>query len=411
MLNIVAVNLMNVNNKLFDKLRERLLNSISLVHKAGIFAAGISLLICILMYAQDCCPYPISDKLDAFCWIQSFIYKEPLPDDVLLINTSNDKEIVEYNGSYIPISDRSKIVEFLKVADSCKSYKAILFDLYFETEITTSSDSALGALLADLPRIIIIRATDIKGSISSLQFEDRYDTKVAYNSFYTTILQSDFSRYPYYQNGEASAALRLYSMMGGARDTIKRKGPLFFSHKRLCTVAPITALSRVLYSFNPDGTPSFTNCNIGRDYLERVSLDSLSNEMKDKIIIIGDFENDVYDAYGRKVPGSLVAYGAYKLLYDGRHIITIPRFLLQYIFYFVLCLLLVSDTSKKIHERLEKKRFALFILSFISYSAFLTIWSLIVYIPNKIIICTFVPSVVFSIITKLQGCGYKMYRK
>ena len=384
---------------------------ISLLRKPVVFSAVIALIIVVISYYQDCCPYPLFDTLERYSWIQHLKkIDKPLPKDLLLVNTGNDQELVQTIQGNASIADRGKLSSFLQIADSCRNYKVILYDILFESEYTSENDSILGALLCRLPNVIIIRDVDIKGRVSTLQYENQLLDKTAFNSYYYPFFSSGFSRYQFIQEGKSSAALRMFELI--EKQTINKHFLWFSSNRRLCKASPIITLSNNMRSYEPDGSVSITNCNIGKDYLEAYSKDSLGKLMQNKIIVIGDFDNDVHDSYVGKIPGSLIAVAAYDYLKSGKHQVTL-YYLLLFILYFVMCFFIVSETSVNIHQKFhdKHKHVGLLILSFIGYSLILSIISVIIYYSCNVGISIMVPSLIFSIISKCQECGIKMCKK
>ena len=394
-----------------------------MLRKPCVFSAVTALLIIVISYYQDCCPYPLFDSLDRYSWIHHIIYKnidEPLPNDVLLVSTSNDQELVKTTQGNASIADRGKLAAFLQIADSCRNYKLILYDILFESEYVSENDSLLGTILSRLPNLIIVRDVDIKGRRSSLQFEKQLIDKTAFNSYYYPFFNANFSRYQFIQEGRASVALKMHELLDS--QTIHKHSLWSSWHGRLVKASPIINLSNNMRSIERDGSFSITNCNIGKDYLESVSDDTLGMLMQNKIIVIGDFDNDVHDTYVGKVPGSLIALAAYEYLKSGKHLITFEYLL--FILYFGMCFLIVSDTYLRLREKLQEKlcgklynifhnnRIILLIISFITYSLILSLISSLIYcLFNHVAISVIVPSIVFTILSNIQESGIKICKK
>ena len=358
-----------------------------LLRKSGAISAVIALLITGLSYLRDCIPYPMFESLDRYAFIQRFIKIDtPLPKDVLLVNTSNDQELVNTIQGNASIADRGKLSSFLQIADSCREYKVILYDLLFESECISKNDSLLGALLSRLPNLIIVREVNNKGISSSLQFEDELNDKTAFNSYYYPFFSTGFTRYQLIQEGKPSAALKMYELLDNG--TIQR---------HFIKSSPIITLSKNMCSVELDGSHTITNCNIGRDYLDSMSKDSLCQLIKNKIVIIGDFDNDVHDSYVGKIPGPFIALAAYDYLHSGKHRITLLKSLFLFLLYFLISLFVVNDTfiNKFLHNKL--------LFLFITYGLVLFIVGSIFYIWRRIIISIIVPSIMFSVISKCHN--------
>lgn len=373
--------------------------------KKVLFSVAFSLLITVLAYLQNTYPYPLFDKLDVFSKLEPVLGQQrPFPEDVLLVSTSHDKMIVQTDKGNEPVSDRQKLARFLEIVDSVGTYKMVFYDLLLEEEYVSEYDSALVSVLSKIPRLVMVKSMTSKGKESSMQDSSRLHRKAAFNDYGYTRTHSGFTRYQFVQNGEASVALKMYRNLGSPEDTIVKAGPLYFSHSRLCSGSPLIVIDRIMCSFDEVGEPLITRCNLGRDYLA-LPIGSLSSEIKDKVIIIGDFDKDVHGTYVGKVSGSMLAYSAYAFLYDGKHLIRFSTFLSFFLLYFLLSLAIISDWGPKLIDRFIRGRIGVFFFSFISYSIILLIVSLFEFRIHGIITSTFLPSMLLSLLSMMVKKG------
>lgn len=71
---------------------------------------------------------------------------------------------------------------------------------------------------------------------------------------------------------------------------------------------------------------------LGSYLLAYNTAEELQNIVKDKIVIIGDFEEDIHLTYVGEVPGSMLSYLVYKELHEGNHIVGWREWLIFFIF-------------------------------------------------------------------------------
>ena len=78
--------------------------------------------------------------------------------------------------------------------------------------------------------------------------------------------------------------------------------------------------------------------NLGADLLSIDSISPIADELDGKIVIIGDFVNDIHVTYAGKQPGSVICLNAYYSLVHGDHIVFGNR-ISTFIFYLFVALL------------------------------------------------------------------------
>ncbi len=71
---------------------------------------------------------------------------------------------------------------------------------------------------------------------------------------------------------------------------------------------------------------------LGSYLLAYNTAEELQNMVKDKIVIIGDFEEDIHQTYVGEVPGSMLSFLAYKELHKGNHLVGWRELLIFFIF-------------------------------------------------------------------------------
>lgn len=322
-------------------------------HVAG--SAIVSLMILLMSYVICNTSIPLPDEMvvlqgwDKFKSINGF-NKDSIPDDVLLVNVTYDKQLVDYKKDGIPlgqyaITDRKKLFDFLRLAQTANNYKYIMLDVIFEKGIESPYDSALFSQIASMERIVIPMHNDAP-------LQDTILYRKAANADYTvTWLDTDFARFKYLWNDLPSMPLKMYQDLDGK--TILRHGFLYTSNCWLCQNG-ITLQLPIRVFCDTDTEEDKIRYNVlqlGADLLACDTITPIANEIKDRIVVIGDFYNDTHDTYVGPQPGSIICLNAYYALQRGDHILLgwLGLRLIFYIFvaivYFVMVLLYLTGFS------------------------------------------------------------------
>lgn len=319
-------------------------------------------------------------------------------DSVFFINTGIDKQLAPVESfdsivGHIPITDREALLKFLNIAEG-SGYKYIIMDIRFEEGLHTPADSALFSKIASLPLI----------SISDHRADDEYsiaDSVLmprAAMADYRSSMYSGFTRFEFLQDGRESVPLRVYRELTGKG--MEQKGPLYFSDGKLCynlqfVRMPIEAAEK--YGRWGEVKYRYLSANILWDY----PPEELRGMMKNKIVIIGDFDNDVIQTYIGDVPGPLVLYYSYKVLERGAHRVNLIYMLSLFVIYTLVCYCILSggNVIRKITEKLKiTSPLTLFILSLGGWGLLLGFIKVIVYLTLGLSYIALLPSLMFSLL-------------
>jgi len=74
--------------------------------------------------------------------------------------------------------------------------------------------------------------------------------------------------------------------------------------------------------------------------------------MRGKYVLIGDFDEDLHGTYIGDVPGPMLSFISYKFLKDGKHIFSIPLFLLLLLIYTTILTCILCDVRIKFYCQL-----------------------------------------------------------
>ena len=271
-----------------------------------------------------------------------------------------------------------------------------MLDVIFEKGISSPQDSALFSLIASMKRIVIPAHQD-------MPLEDSVLYCKAANADYTiTWEETNFARFQYIHDGMPSMPLRMYQEIYG--DSISKCGFLFFSRGWLCRNG-ITLKMPVRLSADTEEEGYMKKINVlylGSDVLAMDSIAPISEEIKDKIVIIGSFNEDVHDTYAGLMPGSIICLNAYYALVHGEHVL-LGRYggvLVFYIFmlllYFFISMAYLNGFS--LSAKIQNPWLKL-LLSLISINVLFWIIAVLAYIlPLDLVYNVWIPIGIFSLL-------------
>lgn len=122
--------------------------------------------------------------------------RNQVPEDVLFINVSNDRQLVDRTDVFgIPvgntaITDRQKLDDLLNLIKSSGGYKYVLLDVFFEKGYQSDYDSSLFNTIVSMENIVIPRHVD--GTLADPSLEQ----KAAYADYSTTLKEDNIAKYP-----------------------------------------------------------------------------------------------------------------------------------------------------------------------------------------------------------------------
>ena len=361
----------------------------------------VAIAINFVCYLMDNCPYPYWDNLERFCWTENLISRlsssELNDDDAYFLDVAYDKQIADclldgdLHGSSA-VTDRKKLLRFLQVAEQANSYKYIFLDIRFQDSITTPDDDALFNQINKM-RDIGYSKHSIYSSTNKLD-----PKKASYNDYFGTITNTGFTRYQFIQNGEETAPVMIYNAVHPKEPSpINKHGIFYTSNGKLCQNSPFLVIkSAFKESYFGQGKENYAR--LGIDWLEPYSqsvVEALGDTtpltkknvelaIKDKIVFVGDFANDIHDTYIGAQPGPYLVYLAYRELRDGKHIVS-PLFILAMIaVYMAIFIAILNQKSRwdsfKHLLRKSKSKYLLTTMSLTGYFVALIFFSYIVYI-------------------------------
>jgi hypothetical protein len=311
-----------------------------------------STVIIIFTYVMGNIGYPLPGETGALKQITDYkrflgMQIDNVPDSILLINICYDKALVPYQENGIPvgktvITDREKLLQFLTKAKKANNYRYIFLDIFFEEGMNTAYDSALFHTIASMDRIVIPKHDEANLCDSIL------NPKAANADYATTWQVLTFSRYQYLHNNEASVALRMYQDRFGT-DIKRHWGGLWYTDNgRLCQnsstlLLPVRVTGSLL---DEEGQVRERNyIHLSADLLDLDRVIPISEQIDDKLIVIGDFKNDIHTTFLGAQPGSSILLNGYLSLSQGAHLVNWLFMSLLFVIYIVIGLFYLSGHS------------------------------------------------------------------
>ena len=374
-----------------------------------ILALACSIFIICADYLLSNLSFPLFDESESLS-VFAYLDSKNIPDqsaEVFCVNTGLDNTLVAVTGKfgdtlgYTPVADRRALLHLLEIAETAKP-KYIILDIRFEKGLDSETDSALFAKMHSMPRLVFAHHREING----YELADSSLLTKAGLADYRSNMFSGFSRYEFLQGDEESVALRIYRELDGGY--LEKRGPLYFSDGGISynmQFIPLPANPSSPYGLKGHIRYRYLTSQI----LGKKNYEELRAMMRDKIIIIGDFDNDIHQSYVGNVPGPLIHYYAYRFLRDGHQRVNIFYIIILLVAYTIIAYVLLGDDDSR--SRITnflgiKSPAGIFLFSFLSWGTVLTALKILLYLTFKISYIASIPTIVFSIIV-LPGA----YRK
>lgn len=260
-------------------------------------------------------------------------------DSVTFVNVCYDLELTDkvVDGETIgktAIVDRKKLYDLLSYLDKNRGYKYLLLDVFFEKGCCTPIDSALFSLINRMPRIVIPYSGERKDTLADVQLQD----KAGRASYFPTMFESDFVKYPYYSDGIESLPLMMYK----DRDLYG-----CYLHSYWLWYSDNWRLARRSVILNMEKSQPKTIINLGELVNSESPLIEVDTTLHtSKYIVIGDFfEKDKHNTYEGEIPGSVILFNAYLALLHGQHILSLWIGLVLFLLFIVYAFVILNRTT------------------------------------------------------------------
>lgn len=351
--------------------------------------------------------YPLFDtssRLDLWSYIYDHDKGEDSDSDFVAVNVAYDKQLAdtydEYDRfiGYTPITDRAKLLRLLQIA-SKSNYRYIFLDIRFDKGLDTENDSALFALINSMPRIVVSthRSSDDFECNPALSPDKRAyaDYRIKRGNY--------FSRYEYLQDGNESVALRLYHDLNNG--SIEEKPHYFTENGSLCyNMQFISIPKRVLLPEKESGEIRYPY--LGAHLFGNNTDEEIIALLDNRIVLVGDFDNDVHDALIGSVPGPTLSFYAYKALVEGKHKVNYWLQAFLFILYVFISYRLISKKSVSEDEEAPKHLLPQIIGFFLQTGVILWILDAIMYFVFALSFAILIPTTVFTILAYKNAFVY-----
>lgn len=312
----------------------------------------------------------------------------------VFINTAKDLALIEDTAAYgnLPVSDRGKIVQFLRTINNSSSKPAFtLLDIqfYYPYSIDPVMDDSLQIELSKNPKVML----------SVLYKHGRIDTPLVKTNFgiadYVTYGSSINKFRLYYSKLKTpSIPALLYENLDHGHFTGNQF--LTFCNGRLC----FNFLWPTYYYDQDNIKIDDPIYNIGSILLS-LKNDSarIKDFIKDKIVCIGNFTDDIISTPRGRIPGTIILCDIYLSLLNAKHFV--PGWWIVFLIISFSILSYIALFSKIPELKLKfgflfSKHLANFITQYISYWGILMFLSIVSFFLFEINVSLFLPAFIFS---------------
>lgn len=312
--------------------------------KAGVWSAVLSVLFLFLIYVYWNMPYTYGTGDD-------FILKMSMIRDLAIEREFDDSKIVPVNVAYdkmlIPhldprdntvagvraITDRGKLLTFLKMLKQRDKYEYIFCDIRFD-DYQTEYDEELFATIASM-RDIVVASSNLD------KVPEQLKDKAAMSFYSARIVGDDFMKYNYIlDDGTPNIALRIWEETTGG--TMKKKWLRYSMNDKCCVRSIIPDFRYSIYDDIADASDRKSTSsnvysskiyNLGAQVVEPYNEGYTSGKFfDDKFIMIGDFtENDLHSTISGEQPGPVIVYNAFLALMNEDNVIPLGVYLLLFV--------------------------------------------------------------------------------
>jgi hypothetical protein len=334
-------------------------------------------------------------------------FSEHVLDSVTFVDVTYDKMLVDETERYgdgickVPITDRGRLLEFLKMMEG-KDYKHLILDLLFEKADSSAFDAELSAQMLKMRDVIICKRMDETGVVARM-INDSLESIARFCDFFEMKGSGGVQKYKFLQNGENSVALELYEKETGRG--IKKLGPFYFDGWRPCHNAEVMLIHKGFDEILDEGQAKYNL--MGSELLcdscfSRSSFEESRISGKDIFVGVLEGNEDRHSTYMDLQPGGYLHFLAYKSLKEEKHIIHWWYWIPLLIVYTGIGLWILNFREKKpvkIQRFLERFPIIQFLYSFVGYGLVLFVISFLLFWVCDMPYDPLVPSLAFAIIS------------
>ncbi|MBR9846390.1 MAG: CHASE2 domain-containing protein [Algicola sp.] len=273
-------------------------------------------------------------------------------EDIVCINISNDRELVTVTdiiGGQVTeivkgvkdITDRHKLSLFLNKTNN--KHKYIFLDVDFDSKYQSPNDSLLQEAFNRVDNIIIPSHYGDQGNLIS----NNFNVRKGFAAYKKSIFSNRFIKYTFLENDTIESLA--YNASKTLNSTnIKKEGNYFYDNGKLCLNSII--LNHYINPIKKFDINYFQNFKeLGVDVLDVMTDNEIERLVKDKIVLIGDFDDrDMHITSVGKMPGVLIHYNAYLSLIKQSHQVPKGLIINLLLVYLIITIYLMFYLDKKI---------------------------------------------------------------
>lgn len=338
--------------------------------------------------------------------------KEPQPesDSILCINVSHDIQLIDFKDELglpsgeISITNREKLTSFFRMLNQANLHKYVLCDVFFDPELKTKYDSLLGCELRRTRNLTIAAKFETGEEVTPL-----FDVNSGLDCFIQTFLGNQFFKYQFLVNGIGKTLpVKMVEQLGLCN--LQNRELYFASNNKLCLNSIILDLSFTpVRKYGKENVMNYYE--LGSDFLTGIDSTVFNPRIRNKIILIGDFEgNDIYPSIKGDIPGILIHYNAYMALRDNKHILPVSLIILLFIIYFLFSFFIIYNGKNYLSTIINNSinlTFIKNIIKLITILVFFSILTIIIFwiytIYLNILIISFYVSFIFFLVKVIKA--------
>jgi hypothetical protein len=274
---------------------------------------------------------------------------KPSPDSSVFINISWEKQLlpeIDHNGQQIgvrPITNRQRIAKLLEALSKRNEHKFIILDVYFKDSSDYYSDSLLQAALSKTKNILI--------PYHFVDDDDQPDypifkAPIALSDYEKSVVENNFLKFKLiHSGGRKTTPLVMYEQIHKVKFQNKTMFGLMNNHlamnsfildfriagynipnERKLRTIPDLDTSEIAYTKIQlaDVLPPDEILKVLPEQAITGMMEGLYSITKDKIIVIGDFEDtDIHETIKGPTPGPTILLDVYYALYYGDNLFSI----------------------------------------------------------------------------------------
>ena len=404
-----------------------------LKNKLVLYSFISSLMLVITSYFANNSPIFTGESMIQYSIIQNFcekigIHKTVSYGDAVFYNVAYDKMLIpaisdedkqDTLGVNV-ITDRQKLLRFLRLLNKTDKYKYIIIDLIFDRKDVSIYDDSLFHYISEMRDIVVANHLDIHFADSSLVLS----RKTGLVTFFTTSVTTNFGRFEFILNDNNSLPLTIYENLNPEK-RMKRFGydrlSVYTIGGRLCQNACFLTFDNSFVETNIEKfnekyyTQSNKYINLGKFiddpiYNDTMLLTLVEKNTKNKNVVVGDFKGDIHDTYIGPIPGSIIMMRALATLEEEGNIIHLLHITIWFFVFFMITFSILYDKPisrwMPIIKKVKYKWFH-FLFSIISFGFVLLITSAVEYVCNYPVSSLMIPILYFSILKII--IQYKKY--